>query len=49
MVKPGAKVITIETAQDALSVEEVVEVFCTVFTCVCALKAVDELSMDSFT
>ena len=42
-VKPGAKVITIEPAQNALAIEWVVELFAVAFGRVCALRVVDEL------
>jgi len=37
-VKPGAKVITIEPAQNALTIECVVKLFSAAFGRVCALK-----------
>jgi hypothetical protein len=49
IVKPGVKVITIEPSADALSVEEVVKLFCTVFKQFCALKVVDKLAVDRLT
>jgi hypothetical protein len=42
-VKPGAKVITIEPARNALVIEWVVELFSMAFGQICALKVVDEL------
>jgi hypothetical protein len=47
-VKPGAKVITIEPAQHALTIERVVKLFSAAFERVCALKAVQGLGIDSF-
>ena len=40
-VKAGAKVITIEPAQNALTIEWVVELFRMAFEHVCAMKEVD--------
>jgi hypothetical protein len=39
----------IEPAKDALSMEEAVKRFCTVFKHVCALKVVDKLVVNSLT
>ena len=49
IVKPSVKVITIEPAQNALSMEEVVKLFSTAFKQVCALKVVDKLAVNSLT
>jgi hypothetical protein len=46
-VKPGAKVITIERAQNVLTIERVVELFSAAFARVCALKAADKLAANS--
>jgi hypothetical protein len=48
-VKPGVKVITIERAQKALTIERVVELFSAACGHVCALKEVDKLVVDSLT
>jgi hypothetical protein len=40
---------TIEPAEDALSMEEAVKLFCTVFKHVGALKVVDKLAVNSLT
>jgi hypothetical protein len=42
-VKPGVKVITIERAQKALTIERVVELFSAACGHVCALKVVIDL------
>ena len=47
-VKPSAKVITIEPAQNALTMERVVKLFTTAFEQICALKEVQRLGIDSF-
>ena len=47
--KPGAKVITIERAQNALTIERAVELFSTAFEQICALKVVEELAVNSLT
>ena len=49
IVKPGAKIITIEPAQNALSVEEVVKLFSRAFEQTCALKVIDKLVVNSLT
>jgi hypothetical protein len=43
ITKPGAKVITIEPSQDALSMESVVKLFSTAFKQVSKLHEVDKL------
>jgi len=43
ITKPGAKVITIEPSQDALSMESVVKLFSTAFKQICGLTEVDKL------
>ena len=43
IVKPGAKVITIEPAQNASTIEWVVELFSMASGLVCALRAVGEV------
>jgi hypothetical protein len=48
IVKPSAKVITIEPLADALSMEEAVKLFSMAFEQVCALKEVQRLGIDSF-
>ena len=48
-VKPGVKVITIERAQKALTIERVVELFSAACGHVCALKVVDKLGANSLT
>ena len=48
-VKPGAKVITIERAQNVLTIERVVELFSTAFEQICALKEVDKFVLSSLT
>jgi len=48
-VKPGAKVITIEPAQNALTIEWVVRLFSVAFGRVCALKVVDKLAVNGLT
>ena len=48
-VKPGAKVITIERAQNVLTIEWVVELFSMAFEQICALKEVDKLVLSSLT
>jgi hypothetical protein len=48
-VKPGAKVITIERAQKALTIERVVELFSAACEHVCALKVVDKLVVNCLT
>jgi hypothetical protein len=46
-VKPSAKVITIEPAQNALTIEWVVRLFSAAFGRVCALKVVNRFVVDS--
>jgi hypothetical protein len=46
-VKPGGKVMTIEPAKNALSMEQAVKLFGTAFGQICALKQVDELVVNS--
>jgi hypothetical protein len=48
-VKPGAKVITIERAQNVLTIERVVELFSAACGHVCALKVIDKLGANSLT
>jgi len=48
-VKPGAKVITIERAQNVLTIERVVELFSAACGHVCALKVVDRFVLSSLT
>jgi hypothetical protein len=48
-VKPGAKVITIERAQNVLTIAWVVGLFSAAFGHICALKEVDELVLSSLT
>ena len=48
-VKPGAKVITIERAQNVLTIERVVELFSAACGQICALKEVDKLVLNSLT
>jgi hypothetical protein len=45
IVKPGAKVITIESSASALSVEEVDELFSAAFAQACALKEVQPVTL----
>jgi len=47
-VKPGAKVITIEPAQNASTIEWVVKLFAVAFEQICALKVVDEFVCNRF-
>jgi len=47
-VKPCAKVITIERAQNVLTIERVVELFSAACGQICALKEVDELFRTGF-
>jgi hypothetical protein len=47
-VKPGAKVITIEPAQNALTMERVVKLFTTAFEQICALKEIDKFALERF-
>jgi hypothetical protein len=47
IVKPSAKVITIEPSADALSVEEAVKLFSRAFEQTCAFKVVDKLVVNS--
>ena len=47
-VKPGAKVITIERAQNVLTIERVVELFSTAFEQICGLREVDKLVLERF-
>jgi hypothetical protein len=49
IVKPGAKVITIEPSAYALSMEEVVRLLSIVFGQISALKVVDKLALNSLT
>jgi hypothetical protein len=48
-VKPSAKVITIEPAQNALTMEQVVKLFTTAFEQICALEAVNRFVVNSLT
>jgi hypothetical protein len=48
-VKPGAKVITIERAQNVLTIERVVELFSTAFEQTCTLKVIDKLVVNCLT
>ena len=48
-VKPSAKVITIEPAQNALTIEWVVRLFSAAFEQICALKVVDKLVVNGLT
>jgi hypothetical protein len=48
-VKPCAKVITIEPAQNALTIGYVVKLFSGAFERICALKVVDKLVMNCLT
>jgi len=48
-VKPDAKVITIERAQNVLTIERVVELFSAACGHVCALKEVDKFVLSSLT
>jgi predicted methyltransferase len=48
-VKPGAKVITIERAQNVLTIERVVELFSTAFEQTCALKVIDGFAVNCLT
>jgi hypothetical protein len=47
-VKPGAKVITIEPAQNALTMERVVKLFTTAFEQICELKEIDKFALERF-
>jgi hypothetical protein len=47
-VKPRAKVITIEPAQNASPIEWVVELFAVAFGQICAMKVVDKLVLERF-
>jgi hypothetical protein len=47
-VKPGAKVITIGPAQNALTMERVVKLFTTAFEQICGLEKIDKFGLERF-
>jgi len=48
ITKPGAKVVTIEPAQDALAMDKVVKLFSTTFEQICSMEEVDKLALERF-
>ena len=47
-VKPSAKVITIEPAENALTMERVVKLFTTAFEQICSMKEIDKFALERF-